>query len=116
MEWVIWSRNPVQLTVEENVTVLETLPISKKERKERLESLLEELKTVSRKTKSVYSGGERRHLETPVRLSQTPRDFADEPFADDPLAVHDVQQIVVFKNKGLGVLITDHNVRETSGY
>ncbi len=108
-----------KLTVEENVmAVLETLPISKKERQERLESLLEELKISKLAKQKAYtlSGGERRRLEITRALITNPSlILLDEPFSGvDPLAVHDVQQIVVeLKNKGLGVLITDHNVRET---
>ena len=108
-----------KLTVEENVmAVLETLPISKKERKERLEYLLEELKISKLGKQKAYtlSGGERRRLEITRALVTNPSlILLDEPFSGvDPLAVHDVQQIVIeLKNKGLGVLITDHNVRET---
>lgn len=108
-----------KLTVEENVmAVLETLPISKKERKERLDYLLEELKISKLAKQKAYtlSGGERRRLEITRALVTNPSlILLDEPFSGvDPLAVYDVQQIVVeLKNKGLGVLITDHNVRET---
>ena len=105
--------------MEENVmAVLETLPISKKERKERLEYLLEELNISKLGKQKAYtlSGGERRRLEITRALVTNPSlILLDEPFSGvDPLAVHDVQQIVIeLKNKGLGVLITDHNVRET---
>lgn len=108
-----------KLTVEENVmAVLETLPISKKARQERLEYLLEELKISKLAKQKAYtlSGGERRRLEITRALVTNPSlILLDEPFSGvDPLAVYDVQQIVVeLKNKGLGVLITDHNVRET---
>lgn len=108
-----------KLTVEENVmAVLETLPVSKKERKERLEFLLEELKITKLAKQKAYtlSGGERRRLEITRALVTNPSlILLDEPFSGvDPLAVYDVQQIVIdLKKKGLGVLITDHNVRET---
>jgi lipopolysaccharide export system ATP-binding protein len=108
-----------KLTVEENVmAVLETLPISNKERKDRLDYLLEELKITKLAKQKAYtlSGGERRRLEITRALVTNPSlILLDEPFSGvDPLAVYDVQQIVVeLRNKGLGVLITDHNVRET---
>ena len=108
-----------KLTVQENVmSILETLPISGKERKKRLDFLLEELKITHLAKQRAYtlSGGERRRLEITRALVTNPSIILlDEPFSGvDPLAVHDVQDIVRdLKAKGLGVLITDHNVRET---
>jgi lipopolysaccharide export system ATP-binding protein len=108
-----------KLTVQENVmSILETLPISGKERKQRLDFLLEELKITHLAKQRAYtlSGGERRRLEITRALVTNPSIILlDEPFSGvDPLAVHDVQEIVRdLKAKGLGVLITDHNVRET---
>jgi lipopolysaccharide export system ATP-binding protein len=108
-----------KLTVRENVmSILETLPISAKERKQRLEFLLEELKISHLAKQRAYtlSGGERRRLEITRALVTNPSIILlDEPFSGvDPLAVHDVQDIVrALRDKGLGVLITDHNVRET---
>ena len=108
-----------KLTVQENVmSILETLPISGKERKKRLDFLLEELKIghLAKQRAYTLSGGERRRLEITRALVTNPSIILlDEPFSGvDPLAVHDVQDIVRdLKAKGLGVLITDHNVRET---
>jgi len=108
-----------RLTVEENImAVLQTLPLSQKERKERLEFLLEELKISYLAKQKAYtlSGGERRRLEITRALVTSPSVILlDEPFSGvDPLAVYDVQQIIVeLKERGLGILITDHNVRET---
>ena len=108
-----------KLTVRDNVmSILETLPISSKERKKRLDFLLEELKISHLAKQRAYtlSGGERRRLEITRALVTNPSIILlDEPFSGvDPLAVHDVQDIVLdLKKKGLGVLITDHNVRET---
>jgi lipopolysaccharide export system ATP-binding protein len=108
-----------KLTVRENVmSILETLPISGKERNKRLEFLLDELKIghLSKQKAYTLSGGERRRLEITRALVTNPSIILlDEPFSGvDPLAVHDVQDIVRdLKAKGLGVLITDHNVRET---
>jgi len=108
-----------KLTVRDNVmSILETLPISTKERKKRLEFLLEELKISHLAKQKAYtlSGGERRRLEITRALVTNPSIILlDEPFSGvDPLAVHDVQDIILdLKKKGLGVLITDHNVRET---
>ncbi len=108
-----------KLTVAENVMfVLERQPMSAKERKQRMHQLLEELH-VEKLEKSygyMLSGGERRRVEIARTLAINP-DFIllDEPFAGvDPIAVEDIQSIVAeLKNKGYGVLITDHNVRET---
>ncbi len=108
-----------RLTVEENVmAILETLPLSRRERKERLEQLLAELKITYLAKQKAYtlSGGERRRLEITRALVTDPSIILlDEPFSGvDPLAVYDVQQIIIeLKNRGLGILITDHNVRET---
>ena len=108
-----------KLTVGENLmAILETMPLSSKERKERLHSLLEDLKVSHLINNKAYtlSGGERRRVEIARSLVIKP-DFMllDEPFAGvDPIAVEDIQNIVhELKQKGLGVLITDHNVRET---
>ena len=108
-----------KLTVRDNVmSILETLPISRKERRTRLDFLLEELKITHLASQRAYtlSGGERRRLEITRALVTNPSIILlDEPFSGvDPLAVNDVQDIVRdLKKKGLGVLITDHNVRET---
>jgi lipopolysaccharide export system ATP-binding protein len=107
------------LTVQDNVmSILETLPISGKERKRRLELLLADLNIDHLAKQKAYtlSGGERRRLEITRALVTNPSIILlDEPFSGvDPLAVHDVQDIVrELRNRGLGVLITDHNVRET---
>ncbi len=107
------------LTVEENVlAILETLPIGARERRRRLEYLLEELKISYLAKQKAYtlSGGERRRLEITRALVTDPSlILLDEPFSGvDPLAVFDVQQIIRdLKQRGLGILITDHNVRET---
>jgi len=107
------------LSVQDNVmSILETLPISGKERRRRLEMLLEDLKIshLARQKAYTLSGGERRRLEITRALVTNPSIILlDEPFSGvDPLAVHDVQDIVRdLRDRGLGVLITDHNVRET---
>ena len=108
-----------KLTVQENVmAILETLPVSHRERRERLEFLLEELKISHLAKQKAYtlSGGERRRLEITRALVTNPSlILLDEPFSGvDPLAVYEVQEIIKeLREKGLGVLITDHNVRET---
>jgi lipopolysaccharide export system ATP-binding protein len=110
-----------KLTVEENVlAILETLPISAEERQGRLWRLLEELSIAHlAKTKAyALSGGERRRLEITRALVISPAFMLlDEPFAGiDPIAVIDIQNIIQqLKQRGIGVLITDHNVRETLG-
>ncbi len=108
-----------KLTVQENImAILETLPIGRSERKRRLESLLEELK-ISHLAKSkafTLSGGERRRLEITRALVTNPSFILlDEPFSGiDPIIVGEAQEIIKeLKNKGLGILLTDHNVRET---
>ncbi|MBF0122331.1 MAG: LPS export ABC transporter ATP-binding protein [Candidatus Omnitrophica bacterium] len=108
-----------KLTVEENImAVLETLDIGIRERKRRLESLLEEL-NISHLAKSkayTLSGGERRRLEITRALVTNPSFLLlDEPFSGiDPIVVAEAQEIIKdLKKKGLGILLTDHNVRET---
>ena len=104
-----------KLTVEQNImAILETLPISRKERKQRLESLLEELSISHLARSRAYnlSGGERRRVEITRALVTKPKFILlDEPFAGiDPIAVIDIQNIVAdLKNRGIGILITDHN-------
>ncbi|HVZ47557.1 MAG TPA: LPS export ABC transporter ATP-binding protein [Gemmatimonadaceae bacterium] len=108
-----------KLTVEENIlAILETLPLARPERDARLESLLDELgiKHLRRNKAYSLSGGERRRLEITRALVTQPKFMLlDEPFAGvDPIAVHDIQQIVAsLKDRGIGVLITDHNVEQT---
>lgn len=108
-----------RLTVEDNLmAVLETLPISKEHRKERCEALLQELNIAHLRKSRGYqlSGGERRRVEITRSLVTNPSFMLlDEPFAGiDPIAVADLQEIVKkLRERGLGVLITDHNVRET---
>lgn len=108
-----------KLTVEENImAILETLPISGRERKLRLQYLLEELDIAALAKHKAYtlSGGERRRLEITRALVTSPKLLLlDEPFSGvDPIAVYEVQQIIKrLRDKGLALLITDHNVRET---
>jgi lipopolysaccharide export system ATP-binding protein len=108
-----------KLTVWQNVmAVAETLPLHRKEREEKVATVLEELDVLSlRKSKGYQlSGGERRRVEIARSLVLDP-DFIllDEPFAGiDPIAVEDIQRIIAnLRERGLGILITDHNVRET---
>ena len=110
-----------KLTVRENVlAILETLSMSKAEREERLKELLDDLglsRLADRKA-FILSGGERRRVEITRALVTSPSFILlDEPFAGiDPIAVDDLQSIIEgFKSRGIGVLITDHNVRETLG-
>jgi len=108
-----------KLTVEENIlAILETLPLTEAERKFRLDYLLEELDIASLAKNKAYtlSGGERRRLEITRALVTGPKlMLLDEPFSGvDPIAVYEVQQIIAeLKGKGLGILLTDHNARET---
>jgi len=108
-----------KLTVEQNIyAILETLDISRKERKERLAQLLEELALtrLAKQKAMTLSGGERRRLEITRALVTNPAFILlDEPFSGvDPKAVYEVQQIIEqLKNRNMGILITDHNVRET---
>jgi len=108
-----------RLTVEENImAVLETLHLPRKVRKGRLEELLQELSISHLAKKKAYmlSGGERRRLEITRALVTNPLFILlDEPFSGiDPIAVSDAQDIInELKRKGLGILLTDHNVRET---
>jgi lipopolysaccharide export system ATP-binding protein len=110
-----------KLTVEKNLlAILETLPLSKEERMDRLEKLLNELGLSSIRNQKAYSlsGGERRRVEITRSLVLSPSFILlDEPFAGiDPIAVLDIQGIVrQLKTKGIGIIITDHNVRETLG-
>jgi len=108
-----------KLTVEENViAVLESQKLSSFDRKKKARSLLRELNILHIKDSKAYSlsGGERRRVEISRALATAPAFvLLDEPFAGiDPIAVADIQSIISqLKKKGLGVLITDHNVRET---
>jgi lipopolysaccharide export system ATP-binding protein len=108
-----------KLSVEDNIlAILETLPISSAERSERLERLLDELSIKRLRHSKAYalSGGERRRLEITRALVTDPKFMMlDEPFAGvDPIAVHDIQTIVAgLRHRGIGVLISDHNVEQT---
>lgn len=108
-----------KLTVRENIlAILETLPISRTERKKRLTNLLEELKIAHLANSKTYtlSGGERRRLEITRALVTNPSFILlDEPFSGiDPIIVGEAQEIIKeLRDKGLGILLTDHNVRET---
>jgi lipopolysaccharide export system ATP-binding protein len=108
-----------KLTVEQNIlSILEMLPLSKAQRKARLDELLNELGITHLAKQKAYtlSGGERRRLEISRALVTSPSFMLlDEPFSGvDPIAVFDVQQIIAnLKAKGLGILLTDHSVRET---
>ena len=108
-----------KLSVEENImAILETLPISRRERQRRLSYLLAELNISYLAKNKAYtlSGGERRRLEITRALVTSPSFILlDEPFSGvDPIAVFETQEIITeLKKKGLGVLLTDHSVRET---
>jgi lipopolysaccharide export system ATP-binding protein len=108
-----------KLTVEENImAILELLPISPQDRQGRLEQLLEEFNVthVRKQYGSMLSGGERRRVEIARALATQPSFILlDEPFAGvDPIAVGDIQEVIAhLRRRDIGVLITDHNVRET---
>ena len=108
-----------KLTVEENIlAILETMKLSSEERHHRLETLLDELSIKHLRHNKAYSlsGGERRRLEITRALVTEPKFMMlDEPFAGvDPIAVHDIQSIVAgLRLRGIGVLISDHNVEQT---
>ena len=110
-----------KLTVNENImAILETRPLNKSERKEKLEELLSEfqIEHIQDSLGIALSGGERRRVEIARALAADPAFILlDEPFAGvDPISVLDIQKIITqLTDKGIGVLITDHNVRETLG-
>ncbi len=107
-----------KLTVEQNImAILETLPLSRHERHLRLDELIEEfgLAHVRKNKGFALSGGERRRTEIARMLTLEPKFvLLDEPFAGiDPIAIDDIQQIIArLRSRGIGILITDHNVRE----
>lgn len=108
-----------KLTAEQNIlAVLETLKVSRSDRFSRLEELLEEfgIDHVRKVRGDALSGGERRRVEIARCLATNPSYILlDEPFAGiDPLAIDDIREIIIYlKKQGIGILITDHNVRET---
>lgn len=110
-----------KLSVFDNIyAILETLPLTRFERVRKTEELLEEfgISHLARETALSLSGGERRRLEIARALATDPSFILlDEPFAGiDPIAVGDIQKIVLkLKSMGIGILITDHNVRDTLG-
>jgi len=108
-----------KLSVEHNIlAILETMPLSRSERKSRLEELLTDLDITHIAKSMAYnlSGGERRRVEIARALVTEPKFMLlDEPFSGiDPITVEEIQRIIArLRDKGLGILITDHNVRET---
>jgi lipopolysaccharide export system ATP-binding protein len=108
-----------KLTVEENIlAILQTRPLPRSERKSETERLMEEFKISHLRKHKAYtlSGGERRRLEIARALTTNPKFLLlDEPFAGiDPIAVEDIQSVIFnLRDKGMGILITDHSVRET---
>jgi lipopolysaccharide export system ATP-binding protein len=110
-----------KMSAEQNIlAVLETMKLTRADRFARLEELLEEFGVAHvRKTRGDrLSGGERRRVEIARCLATEPQFILlDEPFAGiDPIAIDDIQEIILYlKNQGIGILITDHNVRETLG-
>jgi lipopolysaccharide export system ATP-binding protein len=108
-----------KLSVEQNImAILENTPLSREQKRARMDELIQDLRIGHVRKQKAYtlSGGERRRTEISRALALEPRFLLlDEPFAGvDPIAVYDIQEIIQrLKDKGLGILITDHNVRET---